>query len=49
MIIILSWHGCKHVMVIQAVEFEAYGLKGCELWSGPDCEIKGSGPIMSNF
>ena len=22
---------------------------GCGLWSGLDCEIKGSGPIMSNF
>ena len=22
---------------------------GCGLWSGLDCEIKGCGPIMSNF
>ena len=24
-------------------------ILGCGLWSGLDCEIKGSGPIMSNF
>jgi hypothetical protein len=24
-------------------------ILGCGLWSGLDCEIKGSGPIMSNI
>jgi hypothetical protein len=24
-------------------------ILGCGLWSGLDCEIKGFGPIMSNF
>ena len=31
------------------ISYYEKSILGCGQWSGLDCEIKGSGPIMSNF
>ncbi len=31
------------------ISYYEKSILGCGLWSGLDCEMRGSGPIMSNF